>query len=44
MLGAIPDISDPTPPLRETLSGVGSALAGLTEVAGGLGNLFGESD
>ena len=44
MLGAIPDISDPTPPLRETLSGVGSALAGLAEVAGGLGNLFGESD
>ena len=44
MLGAIPNISDPTPPLRETLSGVGSALAGLAEVAGGLGNLFGESD
>ena len=44
MLGAIPDISDPTPPLRETLSGVGSALAGLAEVTGSLSNLFGESD
>ncbi|MFO7494869.1 MAG: hypothetical protein R6X05_04450 [Desulfobacterales bacterium] len=44
MLGAIPDISDPTPPLRETLSGVGSALAGLAGVAGSLSNLFGESD
>ncbi|MFY9940594.1 MAG: hypothetical protein WAK57_00345 [Desulfobacterales bacterium] len=44
MLGAIPDISDPTPPLRETLSGVGSALTGLADVAGSLSNLFGESD
>lgn len=44
MLGAIPDISDPTPPLRETLSGVGSALAGLAGVTGSLSNLFGESD
>lgn len=44
MLGSIPDISDPTPPLRDTLSGVATALEGLSGITGELSNLFGESE
>ena len=41
MLGNIPDIGDPTPPLTKALDGVEAATAGLDEVATGLRNLFG---
>lgn len=41
MLGGVPELQDPTPPLRDTLSGVQSALAGLGGVTGALDELFG---
>jgi hypothetical protein len=41
MLGSVPELQDPTPPLRDTLSGVQSALAGLGGVTGALDELFG---
>ncbi len=44
MLGSIPNIEDPTPPLRDTLTGVASALEGLSGLAGSLTDLFGEGD
>ncbi len=44
MLGSIPNIDDPTPPLRDTLTGVASALEGLSGLAGSLTDLFGEGE
>ena len=40
-LGSIPEIQDPTPPLRGTLDGVHSALQELDGVSGTLEELFG---
>jgi hypothetical protein len=40
-LGSIPSLNDPTPPLREALGGVKSALGGLGGVSTSLQNLFG---
>lgn len=42
MLGSIPNISDPTPPLKGILGGVSSALGGLSDVTGSINDLFGE--
>ena len=44
MLGNIPNISDPTPPLRDVLKGASPALDGLSGITNGLGELFGESE
>ncbi len=44
MLGNIPNIDDPTPPLQETLGEVSSAMEGLGGITESLSNLFGESD
>jgi hypothetical protein len=41
LLGSIPDIHDPTPPLKATLAGVKSALGGLSGAGTQLKNLFG---
>jgi hypothetical protein len=41
MLGNIPDIGDPTPPLTQALDGVEAATVGLDGVATDLRNLFG---
>lgn len=38
---SIPELSDPTPPLKTTLDGVKSALDGLSGVSGALVGLFG---
>ena len=43
MLGAIPDIGDPTAPLQGTLSEVEAALGNLDGITGALTELFGES-
>jgi hypothetical protein len=40
-LGSVPEIQDPTPPLRGMLDGVGSALEGLDGVTVALEELFG---
>lgn len=40
MLGDIPSIGDPTPPLREALAGVEATMAPLTDLLGELGNVF----
>jgi hypothetical protein len=42
MLGSVPDIQDPTPPLRGVLDGVSQALSTLDGLRGGLAELFGE--
>jgi hypothetical protein len=44
LLGSVPNIDDPTPPLRNTLDGVSSAVEGLGGIAGSLNELFGESE
>lgn len=44
MLGSVPEIRDPTPPLRGVLDGVSSAMGGLEGVSGGLGAVFGEGE
>jgi hypothetical protein len=41
-LGSIPEIRDPTPPLRGTLDGVRAALGELDGVTGAVEDLFGE--
>lgn len=41
MLAGLPELRDPTPPLRGTLDGVRSALEGLGGVTGALEGLFG---
>ena len=41
MLGSVPELKDPTPPLRGALDGVKSAVGGLGGVAAKLGDLFG---
>jgi hypothetical protein len=43
-LGSIPNISDPTPPLRETLDDVSTVLDGLSGITGSLSDLFGEGE
>ncbi len=43
-LGNIPNISDPTPPLKGILDGVSSGLEGLNGITGSLNELFGESE
>ncbi len=43
MLGSIPEIGDPSPPLRDTLDGVRSAVDGLGGVGSALTELFGTS-
>lgn len=43
-LGSIPNISDPTPPLRETLDDVSTVLDGLSGITGSLSELFGEGE
>jgi hypothetical protein len=40
-LGNIPELRDPTPPLRGILEGVQSALGGLSGVSASIGELFG---
>jgi hypothetical protein len=42
MLGGIPDLSDPTPPLRGILDGVSSALEGLAGAGDAITELFGD--
>jgi hypothetical protein len=42
MLGSIPELSDPTPPLQETLEGVKSAMEALGGISENLKGLFGE--
>jgi hypothetical protein len=41
LLGAIPDLKDPTPPLAGTIDGAKSAMEGLSGVSGALSDLFG---
>jgi len=41
MLGSVPELKDPTPPLRGALDNVKSAVGGLGGVAAKLGDLFG---
>jgi hypothetical protein len=41
-LGSVPELQDPTPPLRGILDGVSTALEGLGAVTGALTELFGE--
>lgn len=41
ILGSIPDISDPTPPLRQVLDGVNQATTGLDAIGTDLKALFG---
>lgn len=41
---SVPDIKDPTPPLKEVLGAVSSALEGLSGVAGDVDGVFGESE
>jgi len=43
-LGSIPDIGDPTPPLRNALDGVSTAMADLGSITTSLNELFGESN
>jgi hypothetical protein len=43
MLGAIPDLKDPTPPLSGVTDGVKNALSGLNGASGALSELFGGS-
>jgi hypothetical protein len=40
-LANVPDLQDPTPPLRGMLDGVSTAVEGLTSVTGAIGELFG---
>ena len=40
-LGSIPDLGDPTPPLRQALDGVKAATNGLDGISADLKNLFG---
>jgi hypothetical protein len=42
LLGSVPDIQDPTPPLRGVLDGVSQALSNLDGLRAGLSELFGE--
>ena len=41
LLGSIPELSDPTPPLKNVLDGVTSALAPVSDVGSALTDLFG---
>ncbi len=41
LLGSIPELSDPTPPLKNVLDGVTSALAPVSGVGSALTDLFG---
>lgn len=41
LLSSVPELSDPTPPLRGVLGGVADALAPLQDVSGAIGELFG---
>ena len=41
LLGSVPDISDPTPPLKAGVEGIKSALDGLSGVGPALSDLFG---
>jgi hypothetical protein len=41
LLGDVPTIGDPTPPLKEALDGVKAAVAPLTDALAGLGEVFG---
>jgi hypothetical protein len=41
LIGALPSLKDPTPPLRGTLDGVHSAVSGLSAIGGKLKDLFG---
>ena len=41
LLGSIPSLSDPTPPLQGVLDGVTGALAPVTDVGAALTDLFG---
>jgi hypothetical protein len=43
-IGSIPDIGDPTPPLRNALDGVSTAMADLGSITTSLNELFGESN
>ena len=43
-IGSVPELRDPTPPLRGTLDGVRSVLEDLDGVSGALGELFGEDE
>lgn len=43
-IGSIPELSDPTPPLQDALTGISSTVAGLGDAASALNNLFGEGD
>jgi hypothetical protein len=43
LLGSIPELSDPTPPLKGIVDGVRSALAPIDAVGGLLGTLFGSA-
>ena len=43
-LGNIPDISDPTPPLRNTLESVSESMAELENVSSAMAALFGGND
>jgi hypothetical protein len=43
-IDGIPDISDPTAPLNDTLNGVAEAISGLSAISGHLDALFGESE
>lgn len=38
LVGAIPDLADPTPPIRQALDGVKAATAPLSDLLGGLGD------
>jgi hypothetical protein len=43
-IDSIPDISNPTAPLSDTLSGVSEAISGLAFISGDMDALFGESE
>lgn len=40
LLGDVPNLGDPTPPLQEALAGVGAAVAPLTDALASLGETF----
>ena len=42
-LGSIPNLGDPTPPLRQALDGVAAATTGMDTIVNDLRNLFGDS-
>ena len=41
LLGSIPELKDPTPPLKDVLDGVTGALGPVSDVSAALTSLFG---